>query len=433
MGRDQQKRALALMRKNHKIRRQKRGLPVLKIIPRRVPTSEKCIRCVKKHIQCDGRQPCNACGTRYTCIKQGKEKDPKCVPCNSKGRACDREQPCNTCKKKECGLHALALSIEAQQPEVQTPTVAELREIQASGEFVQANEAVNRDNENNLFVDQIALILRLWGDTTGMSFQLGVILENAEPMVIFGEEGRTTIWIHNDNAARQEGVEYNHFSGVRLIEAETMETQNLSTAWQESSGEEGKEDAVDDNVSFYFPKKRRVMMATTIQTDKSMPLPCSERDPHDDVYDSDQDKLEKDNENEVDADIKFFKQQRRNAMIAKKNVGELPDPQTYAKAMRCSDAEAWTEAMLVERQSLEKTGTFKLVHTSEIPEGVIPLKSKWVYKRKLDQNNEVKRHKAQLVAKGYLQREGFNFNEKYSAVIKSTSYRILIALAAIFR
>lgn len=567
-GREYQKRMIAQANENREIRRQKRGLPV------GVPVSEKCVRCLKKGSQCDGRQPCNACGTRYPCIKQGREKDPKCVPCKSGTRACNREQPCGTCKKKgidcsyyaqdglvkriwpvtekckkkfekmqsdkcvsctstkmrcdgeqpcghclkrllkdlaktgkmysscsfkneekgciemyytspyeigedgtwrlkddwetqtpitlnvksrrgkrgkprrhiegmsfttirtpgqdlECGLHALALSIEAQQPEVRAPTVAELREIRASEEFVQANEAVDRDNENNLFVDQIALILRLWGDTIGVSFQLGVALENAEPMVIFGEEGRTTVWIHNDNASRQEGVEYNHFSGVRMMEAETMETQNPPTTQQESS-EEDKEDAVDDDVSLYFPKKRRVMMATAIQTDKPMSLPCSECDPDDDAYDSDQIEFEENDENEVDADIKFFRQQQqRNAMTAKKNVGELPDPQTYAEAMRCSDAEEWTEAMLVERQSLEKTGTFKLVHTSEIPEGLIPLKSKWVYKRKLDQNNEVKRYKARLVAKGYLQREGFDFNEKYSAVIKSTSYRILIALAAI--
>ncbi len=54
---------------------------------------------------------------------------------------------------------------------------------------------------------------------------------------------------------------------------------------------------------------------------------------------------------------------------------------------------------------------------------------KWVFIRKRNENNEVVRYKARLVAQGFTQRLGIDFNETYSPVMSGISFRYLISLA----
>ncbi|KAL0293323.1 UNVERIFIED_CONTAM: Retrovirus-related Pol polyprotein from transposon TNT 1-94 [Sesamum radiatum] len=64
------------------------------------------------------------------------------------------------------------------------------------------------------------------------------------------------------------------------------------------------------------------------------------------------------------------------------------------------------------------------------PKGAMPVGCKWVYKRKLGADGEVTVFKAKLVAKGYTQRPGVDFEETYSLVAMGKSIRILLATAA---
>lgn len=52
----------------------------------------------------------------------------------------------------------------------------------------------------------------------------------------------------------------------------------------------------------------------------------------------------------------------------------------------------------------------------------------WLYKRDADGN--VKRYKSRLVAKGFMQREGIDFEEVYAAVSKHTTMKALLATVA---
>ena len=68
----------------------------------------------------------------------------------------------------------------------------------------------------------------------------------------------------------------------------------------------------------------------------------------------------------------------------------------------------------------------------EIPNGTKTVGCKWVYKTKCDSKGNVERYKARLMAKGFTQREGIDYNETFSPVSCKDSSRIIIVLVAHF-
>jgi hypothetical protein len=65
-----------------------------------------------------------------------------------------------------------------------------------------------------------------------------------------------------------------------------------------------------------------------------------------------------------------------------------------------------------------------------LPDGLKPIGVKWVYKLKKDANGSIVKHKARLVTKGYVQKEGVEFEEVFAPVARLDSVRLLLALAA---
>lgn len=108
-------------------------------------------------------------------------------------------------------------------------------------------------------------------------------------------------------------------------------------------------------------------------------------------------------------------------------VGNLRDPDSVKEALSSENAENWKLAMDDEFQSLLKNNTWKL---TTLPPGKKALPCKWIFKTKIDETGAVNRYKARLVVKGYAQKRGIDYDEIYSPVVRYTSVRYLIALAA---
>ena len=105
---------------------------------------------------------------------------------------------------------------------------------------------------------------------------------------------------------------------------------------------------------------------------------------------------------------------------------EETDPKTYKQALRSPSCERWKEAMLEEFSSLVMHQTWDLV---DLPKGRNIVGCKWVFKTKRDASGEIDRFKARLVAQGYSQEHGIDYDEVFAPVAKYKSIRSVLAIA----
>jgi transposase InsO family protein len=105
----------------------------------------------------------------------------------------------------------------------------------------------------------------------------------------------------------------------------------------------------------------------------------------------------------------------------------ISEPKSYIEAVESSESEQWNAAIGSELKSLLKNETYDVV---TIPTDQHVIGCKWVFKRKLNEFGEVSRYKARLVALGYRQIEGIDYDQTFSPVVRIASLRLLIALAA---
>ena len=108
------------------------------------------------------------------------------------------------------------------------------------------------------------------------------------------------------------------------------------------------------------------------------------------------------------------------------NDNEDLEPKSVEECRQRDDWPKWKDAIEAELNSLSKHEVFGPIVLT--PDGVKPVGYKWVFVRKRDATNKVVRYKARLVAQGFSQRPGIDYEETYSPVVDATTFRYLISL-----
>nr|GFC05412.1 hypothetical protein [Tanacetum cinerariifolium] len=84
------------------------------------------------------------------------------------------------------------------------------------------------------------------------------------------------------------------------------------------------------------------------------------------------------------------------------------EPKTYKEALTQA---CWIEAMQEELHEFERLEVWELVPR---PDKVMVITLKWIYKVKLDELGGILKNKSRLVARGYCQEEGIDFEESFA-------------------
>ena len=108
------------------------------------------------------------------------------------------------------------------------------------------------------------------------------------------------------------------------------------------------------------------------------------------------------------------------------NVCHIAEPKTMNEALSSEYATEWKAAADSEYMSLIENDTWDLV---ELPPDQKSIGCKWIFKVKHTSDGTVERFKGRLVAKGYAQEYGIDYEETFAPVARFTSIRTLLAFA----
>jgi hypothetical protein len=110
---------------------------------------------------------------------------------------------------------------------------------------------------------------------------------------------------------------------------------------------------------------------------------------------------------------------------------DMPLPRTVKEAFSGPEAEDWRKAIEEELDGLMRTETWTL---EDLPRGREAIGCRWVFSRKMDDKGIVIRYKARLVAQGFSQKPGMDFDidQTYTPVMRLESLRTSLALSVIF-
>jgi transposase InsO family protein len=124
--------------------------------------------------------------------------------------------------------------------------------------------------------------------------------------------------------------------------------------------------------------------------------------------------------NDTDADVSYEEispEPRRSSRQTKGNAPEryadkndeiYKDPKTLEQAMKSKDREKWVKAMKEEMDTLKNNGTWQLIKP---PKDANIVGSKWIFKRKTNYDESEYKYKARLVAQGFSQKYGTDYDE----------------------
>jgi hypothetical protein len=118
-----------------------------------------------------------------------------------------------------------------------------------------------------------------------------------------------------------------------------------------------------------------------------------------------------------------------SSMDSNKIDGRKLTPKTIAAAHSSTDFSHWESAMTEELASLEEKGVGVL---TPLPPGRKAVGSRWVYSHKYDENDQIARHKARVIAQGFMQIEGLDYTDTFTPIAKYDTVRALLSMVTKF-
>ncbi|KAI3751757.1 hypothetical protein L2E82_22848 [Cichorium intybus] len=116
-----------------------------------------------------------------------------------------------------------------------------------------------------------------------------------------------------------------------------------------------------------------------------------------------------------------------DTLVSDRTLTNLDEPANYREAVAGPKSAKWKEAMDSEINSMYDNQVWNLV--DNVP-GRKTVGCKWIFKKKTDMDGKVHTYRARLVAKGFTQTPGVDYDETFSPVANIKSIRIMLAIAA---
>jgi histone deacetylase 1/2 len=104
------------------------------------------------------------------------------------------------------------------------------------------------------------------------------------------------------------------------------------------------------------------------------------------------------------------------------NLSSTGEPENLDEALNDPN---WRKAMQEEITALHKNGTWHLVPAVKRANVI---NCKWVYKIKRRADGSIYRYKGRLVAKGFKQRYGIDYEDTFSPVVKIATIRLVLSV-----
>ena len=107
-------------------------------------------------------------------------------------------------------------------------------------------------------------------------------------------------------------------------------------------------------------------------------------------------------------------------------LADSKTPSSIDEALSGPESELWKNAMDKEINSLKKNDAW---HLEPLPQGKKPVGCRFIFKKKIGSDGKVNEFKSRLVAQGFTQKVGIDFEETFSPVIRFETVRTLLAFS----
>jgi len=119
-----------------------------------------------------------------------------------------------------------------------------------------------------------------------------------------------------------------------------------------------------------------------------------------------------------------------SSIITKTNSLERLIPLCHKHVLTSPNKEQWLDAEQKEMAGLWEVGAWIW---AKFPDDIRPIMSKWTYALKTNAEGEIQRFKARICARGDQTKEGIDYEETFSPVVKWESIRLFLALKVLLK